>query len=127
MESMRFQCRFRHPHIFVSTLKGNIQRFLPPLALAAALVVPPSTRAAEMNVETATTGDLQAAFQKGTLTSEKLLQIYLGRIAAYDKHGPAINAIISLNPNALAEARALDAERKAGKCWGLVERLLQYR
>ena len=83
MESMRFQCRFRHPHIFVSTLKGNIQRFLPPLALAAALVVPPSTRAAEMNVETATTGDLQAAFQKGTLTSEKLTKIYLARIAAF--------------------------------------------
>jgi hypothetical protein len=58
----------------------------------------PSIRAAEINVETATTGDLQAAFQKGTLTSEKLTQIYLGRIAAYDKHGPAINAIITLNP-----------------------------
>jgi hypothetical protein len=75
----------------------------------------PSIRAAEINVETATAGDLQAAFRKGTLTSEKLTQIYLGRIAAYDKHGPAINAIITLNPNALAEARALDAERKAGK------------
>jgi hypothetical protein len=78
----------------------------------------PSIRAAEINVETATTGDLQAAFRKGTLTSEKLTEIYLGRIAAYDKHGPAINAIITLNPNALGEARALDAERKAGKLRG---------
>lgn len=78
----------------------------------------PPIRAAEINVETATTGDLQAAFQKGTLTSEKLTEIYLGRIAAYDKHGPAINAIITLNPNALGEARALDAERKAGKVRG---------
>jgi hypothetical protein len=36
----------------------------------------------------------------------------------YDKQGPAINAVISLNPNALAEAKALDAERKAGKIRG---------
>ena len=113
MKSIRFQCRFRHPHIAVSTLKRNNRRFLPPLALAAALVFPLSVRAAEMNVETATIRDLRTAFQKGTLTSEKLTQVYLGRIAAYDKHGPAINAIITLNPNALAEARALDAERKA--------------
>jgi amidase len=91
--------------------------FLPPIALAAAVVFPPSIWAAEINVETATIGDLQAAFQKGTLASEKL-QLYLGRIAAYDKYGPAINAIITLNPNALAEARALDAERKAGKVRG---------
>ena len=118
MKNIRFQWWFRHPHISVSPLKWNIHRFLPPLALAAALVFPLPVRAAEMNVETATIRDLQAAFQKGTLTSEKLTQIYLGRIAAYDKHGPAINAIITLNPNALAEARALDAERKAGKVRG---------
>ena len=86
MKSIRFQYRFRHLRISVSTLKWNIRRFLPLLAFAAALVAPPSIRAAEINVETATTSDLQAAFQKGTLTSEKLIQIYLGRIAAYDKH-----------------------------------------
>ena len=118
MKSIRFQCWLRHPHISVSTLKWNIHRFLPPLALAAALVFPLSVWATEMNVETATIRDLQAAFQKGTLTSEKLTRIYLGRIAAYDKHGPAINAIITLNPNALVEARALDSERKAGKVRG---------
>ena len=38
--------------------------------------------------------------------------MYLARIAAYDKTGPAINAMIYLNPNALAEAQALDAERR---------------
>src|SRR6516165_6148919 len=118
MKSIRFQCWLRHPHISVSTLSGNVRRFLPLLAFAAALVFPLSIRAAEVNVETATTSDLQAAFQKGTLTSEKLTQIYLGRIAAYDRHGPAINAIIALNPNALVEALALDAERKAGKVRG---------
>ena len=86
MKSIGFQYRFRHLRTSVSTLKGNIHRFLPLLAFATALVLPPPIRAAEINVETATTSDLQAAFQKGTLTSEKLTQIYLGRIAAYDKH-----------------------------------------
>jgi amidase len=42
----------------------------------------------------------------------------IARIAAYDKQGSTINAVISLNPNALSEARALDAERKAGNIRG---------
>jgi len=56
--------------------------------------------------------------KKGTLTAEKLTQLYLDRITAYDKTGPAINAVITLNPKALDEARALDAERSAGKVRG---------
>jgi amidase len=71
-----------------------------------------------LDVASATIADLNAAFKTGTLTAEALTQIYLARIAAYDKQGPALNAIITLNPNALAEARALDAERKAGKIRG---------
>ena len=54
----------------------------------------------------------------GTLTSEALTRAYLQRIEAYDKAGPKINAIITLNPHALEAARALDAERKAGKVRG---------
>jgi len=73
---------------------------------------------AAVDLESATIADLNAAFKKGTLTAEKLTDLYLARIAAYDKQGPAINAVITLNPNALAEARALDAERKAGKIRG---------
>ena len=53
-----------------------------------------------------------AAFDSGALTSEKLTQLYLARIEAYDKAGPKINAVITLNAEALATARALDAERK---------------
>lgn len=75
-------------------------------------------RATEIKVEDATIAELQAAFQKGTLTAEKLTELYLARIAAYDKQGPAINAVITLNPKALEEAKALDAERKAGKVRG---------
>src|SRR5262245_47519705 len=72
----------------------------------------------QIDLATATIADLNAAFGKGALTAEKLTEIYLARIAAYDKQGPTINAVISLNPKALSEARALDAERKAGKVRG---------
>jgi amidase len=73
---------------------------------------------AQLDLKSATIADLNAAFKQGTLSAEKLTELYLARIAAYDKQGPAINAVISLNPNALAEAKALDAERKAGKIRG---------
>jgi amidase len=54
----------------------------------------------------------------GKLTSRDLTQAYLDRIAAIDKAGPTLNAIIELNPSALADASMLDAERAAGKTRG---------
>ena len=60
----------------------------------------------------------QAAMKAGTLTSEALVQADLARIAALDKTGPKLNAVIVLNPHALADARKLDAERKAGHVRG---------
>jgi amidase len=54
----------------------------------------------------------------GTLTSRALTQAYLDRIAAVDDAGPTLNAVIELNPQALADAEARDAERKAGKVRG---------
>ena len=75
-------------------------------------------RAAELHLTSATVADLQSAMSKGTLSSEKLTQTYLARIAAYDQAGPAINSVITLNPKALEVAKALDAERKAGKVRG---------
>jgi amidase len=70
-------------------------------------------QAKTFDLSTATVADVQAAMDAGALTSEKLVQLYLNRIEAYDKQGPKINSVITLNPNALAEARALDAERAA--------------
>ena len=55
--------------------------------------------------------DINAAFDAGALTSNAD-QLFLARIDAYDKKGPALNAVLWLNPMALDEARALDAERK---------------
>ena len=74
--------------------------------------------AATLNIETATIADIEGAYKTGNLTAERLTQAYLARIAAYDKKGPAINAVITLNPKALTEAKSLDAERKAGKIRG---------
>ena len=54
----------------------------------------------------------------GTLTSEALTKAYLDRIAAIDDAGPQLNAVIEINPKAIADAAALDAERKAGKVRG---------
>ena len=82
------------------------------------LVIPVQLRAAELNLATATIADLNAAFSDGSLTSEKLTATYLARIDAYDKKGPTLNTVITLNPKALAQAKALDAERKAGKIRG---------
>ena len=62
--------------------------------------------------------DLGQAMAAGSATSESLTKAYLARIAALDRKGPKLNSIIVLNPHALADARALDAERKAGKLRG---------
>jgi Asp-tRNA(Asn)/Glu-tRNA(Gln) amidotransferase A subunit family amidase len=69
--------------------------------------------AATFDLQTATIADINAAIDAGALSSEKLVGLYLKRIEAYDKQGPKINAVITMNPKALEEARALDAERKA--------------
>jgi Asp-tRNA(Asn)/Glu-tRNA(Gln) amidotransferase A subunit family amidase len=73
--------------------------------------MPPRTRTT-FDLQTATVSDINAAIDAGALSSEKLVRLYLNRIEAYDKKGPKINSVITLNPKALEEARALDAERK---------------
>ncbi len=57
--------------------------------------------------------DLQAAQTAGRVASKGLVESYLARIAAYDQAGPALNAIVLLNPRARDEAEALDRERAA--------------
>src|SRR5262245_32342958 len=70
-------------------------------------------------VET-TIADIHRAYHDGTLTARRLVQMYLDRIDAYDRNGPAINSVIALNPKALEEADRLDAARKTS---GLVDPL----
>ena len=64
------------------------------------------------DLTTASIADINAAFDAGALTSERLTQLYLARIAAYDKSGPKLNAVLKINPNTGQEARALDGERR---------------
>lgn len=67
---------------------------------------------APLDLTTATVADINSALEKGTMTSEKLVELYLRRIEAYDKKGPKVNCVITINPKASAQARALDEERK---------------
>ncbi|HUR29437.1 MAG TPA: amidase [Planctomycetota bacterium] len=60
----------------------------------------------------ATLADLGARMASGAETSRSLVEKYLARIEAVDRGGPALRSVIELNPDALAIADALDAERK---------------
>lgn len=62
--------------------------------------------------------ELAQALASGATTSEALVEAYLARIEAIDRSGPTLRSIIAVMPDALAEARRLDAERAAGKLRG---------
>ena len=68
-------------------------------------------KAAKFDLTSATIFEIQEAMTAGSLTSERLTELVLARIEAYEEEGPKLNAIITLNPEALAEARLLDKER----------------
>ncbi len=69
--------------------------------------------AAPFQIMETTIDDIHAAFESGKLTARQLVQGYLDRIAAYDKRGPNINSIITLNDHALEDADRLDAAYRA--------------
>ena len=83
------------------------------LFLMLGLLLPVGAAAQPVDVTAATIEDLNRAFDAGTLTAEELVEGYLARIAAYDAAGPALNAVITLNPRAVERARMLDGERAA--------------
>lgn len=66
-----------------------------------------------IDLNSATIADLNAAFKAGTLTAEELVQLCLARIRSYDREGPSLHAVMTINPKAVETARELDAERKA--------------
>lgn len=80
---------------------------------AAATLPPGRQQSAEtFDVAEKSIAELQDAMTRGEVTARQLVEGYLGRIAAYDQAGPALNAFISLNPRALETAEALDRERR---------------
>ncbi len=70
------------------------------------------------DVQEKSIAQLQQDLAAGAVTSEQLVEAYLERIAALDDAGPKLNAVIAINPDALSAARALDAERRAGRVRG---------
>jgi Asp-tRNA(Asn)/Glu-tRNA(Gln) amidotransferase A subunit family amidase len=87
-------------------------RHLLPLAGLVPAILGAQASAGAYHVEETTITQLHAAFKANTLTCHTLVQQYLDRIAAYDKQGPAINAVVVLNPKALAIADSLDRRFK---------------
>src|SRR5438067_13106081 len=87
----------------------------PPRKMAA----PPAVNTAtdfELNEESVSS--LQQKMAAGKYSSEQLTSLYLKRIADSDKKGPVLNAVIEINSDATAIAKAMDAERKAVKVRG---------
>jgi amidase len=75
-----------------------------------------TTLPAEVNpfeLDEVTISQLQDGMKSGKYTAQSLVEKYLARIDEIDKRGPAVNAIIELNPDALSIAKALDQERNA--------------
>jgi len=72
----------------------------------------PTSAHTRVALDDATLRDFQVAFDAGTLTAQALVERSLARIAAFDRQGPCLNAVIALHPGALETARALDAERR---------------
>ncbi len=64
------------------------------------------------NIDEASILELQEFMERGALTSRELVLHYMERIATHDRGGAAINSVLELNPDALAIADALDAERR---------------
>jgi amidase len=69
----------------------------------------------QLQLVEATIPQLSRALRSHLVTSEQLVQMYQARIAAYDKVGPTVNAILHLNEHALDDARDVDHERRHGR------------
>ena len=87
---------------------------LPFLLIVTLLWMPcPTLDAKTIDLDSATIADINAAFTSGSLSAEQLVERCLARIQTYDREGPALHAVMWINPKAIETARALDAERKA--------------
>jgi len=77
-----------------------------------------STSPEDFKLNEITIDELQQKMKSGEYTSRSITEMYLKHINEIDKNGPAINAVIELNPDALNIADGLDNERKSGKVRG---------
>ena len=96
----------------------NRRTFLTTAATAGSAALAAAAAPGSFELDEISLSDLAAGLQEGRWTSKRLLGLYLARIDAIDRHGPKLNSIIELNPDAAALADQLDRERKAGRTRG---------
>ena len=107
-----------HRRSFLKTAAlGSVAAGLAPLypALGAAREIAPapsSDAVKPFELDEITISELQEGIKSGKFTARSLVEKYSARIDEIDKHGPALNSIIELNPDAISIADALDRERK---------------
>ncbi|HLH03389.1 MAG TPA: amidase [Bryobacteraceae bacterium] len=77
-----------------------------------------SFAAREFALDEITISELQERMAQGRLSAERATELYLDRIREIDHHGPELRSVIEINPDALAIAKELDKERKAGRVRG---------
>jgi Asp-tRNA(Asn)/Glu-tRNA(Gln) amidotransferase A subunit family amidase len=75
----------------------------------------PAEHVAPFTVVEKTAIELQQALSASVTTSEDIVREYLRRLAIYDRRGPTLRSMLALNPHAVSDARALDAERANGR------------
>jgi len=102
--------------LFAMLAAATLAAQAPQVGLIAPL--PAAAPASSFDVTEKSIVQMLAAQRIGTVTSRDLVEKYTARIKAYDQDGPRLNAMIALNPKALEQADALDAERRAGRVRG---------
>ena len=86
-----------------------------PFALARARALEAQSQASgdSFELHEMTIGQLSDGMKSGRFTAERLVELYSTRINSIDRHGPELNAVIEMNPDAAGIAAALDQELKA--------------
>ena len=109
-------CRSPQRRNFIQgTLLAGAAAALPALAAAREIPAPPNAQApSSFELDELSIADLQAGMASGKYTARSITEKYLARIEEIDKHGPSVNSVIEVNPDALSIADAADQERKAG-------------
>jgi amidase len=91
-------------------------RYLVAISVAAAMTLPASPAGAQQgafHLQEATIAGIHAALAAGRLTCTQLTSLYLDRIAAYNMEGPALHAILTVNPKAMEIAAEMDRSYRA--------------
>ena len=76
----------------------------------------PATSTVPFTVFEKTVFELQEAMTKGITTSEDVTREFLSRLSRFDRNGPTLRSVLSINPRAIADARQRDTERAQGPC-----------